>query len=271
MRPNFIAKIFKGRKEPATRLMAITPPRTGERTMLGVENLLSSIAVPEPFSLEIVGDSGGVSLLARCREGSFVRQQLGVHYPQARVNDVSLEEDPLRLKEGEQAWSMDLRLRGPEYLPLRTFRDDDLLDRGSDPLISVIGPLSDLDEGERVMTRLRLLSLGPEWSRGHQEKANSRPPYDPNTSPSTAQVRLDRTNAATMTILALLALPALKAYFCACWEQVPAERAAALRSLRQALHRPGGQERPVRLLHLRHALSGRGWKLRGPLPERPQG
>ena len=112
--------------------------------MLGVENLLSSIAVPEPFSLEIAGDSGGVTLLVRCREGSFVRQQLGVHYPQARVNDVSLEEDPLRLRGGEQAWSMDLLLRGPEYLPMRTFRDDDLLDRGSDPLISVIGPLSDL-------------------------------------------------------------------------------------------------------------------------------
>ena len=190
MRPNFIAKIFKGRKEPATRLMAITPPRTGERTMLGVENLLSSIAVPEPFSLEIAGDSGGVTLLVRCREGSFVRQQLGVHYPQARVNDVSLEEDPLRLRGGEQAWSMDLLLRGPEYLPMRTFRDDDLLDRGSDPL-------SDLEEGERVVTRLRLLSLGPEWSRGYQEKANPRPTYDPNTSPSTAQGRIDRTNAAT--------------------------------------------------------------------------
>ena len=143
MRPNFIAKIFKGRKEPATKPMAVTPPRTGERTMLGVENLLGSIAVPEPFSLEIAGDSGGVTLLARCREGSFVRQQLGVHYPQARVNEVPAEDDPLRLRDGEQAWSMDMRLRGPEYLPLRTFRDDDLLDQGSDPLISVLGSLSD--------------------------------------------------------------------------------------------------------------------------------
>ena len=164
MKPNFTAKIFKGRREPATRLMAVTPPRTGERTMLGVENLLGSIAVPEPFSLEIAGDSGGVTLLARCREGSFVRQQLGVHYPQARVNEVSAEDDPLRLREGEQAWSMDLRLRGPEYLPLRTFRDDDLLDRGSDPLISVIGSLSDLEEGERVVSRIKLASLGPDWS-----------------------------------------------------------------------------------------------------------
>ena len=46
MRLNPIARLFKGGERPATRLMAITPPRTGERTMLGVENLLSSIAVP---------------------------------------------------------------------------------------------------------------------------------------------------------------------------------------------------------------------------------
>ena len=33
----------------------------------------------------------------------------------------------------EQAWSVTLRADGPEYVPLRTFRDDDLLDPGSDP------------------------------------------------------------------------------------------------------------------------------------------
>ena len=213
MQLNQIASIFRGGEKPATRLMAITPPRTEERTLLGVENLLGSIAVPEPFSLEIVGDTGGVTLLARCREGSFVRQQLGVHYPQARVSEVPAEDDPLRLGDGEQAWFMDLRLRGPEYLPLRTFRDDDLLDQGSDPLISVIGSLSDLEEGERVVSRIRLASLGPDWSSQHLEKTNPRPAYDPNTSPATAQVRVDRTNAVTMTILALLALPALRAYF----------------------------------------------------------
>ncbi len=212
MKTNPIARLFKGGEKPATKLMAVTPPRSGERTMLGVENLVSSIAVPEPFSLEIVGDADGVTLLARCREGSFVRQQVGVFYPQARVNEVSPEDDPLRLTEGEQAWSMDLRLRGPEYLPLRPYRDDDLLDPGSDPLISVIGSLSDLEEGERLVARLRLLSLGSDWSIAHQEKANPKPAYDPTTSPSSTQPRIDRTNAATMTILALMVPPALMAY-----------------------------------------------------------
>ena len=214
MKLNPIARLFKGGEKLATRLMAVTPPRTGERTLLGVENLLGSVAVPEPFSLEIAGDSSGVTLLTRCREASFVPPAAG-----SPLSPGQGERGPCRGRSakaqrgGSRAWSMDLRLKGPEYLPLRTFRDDDLLDQGSDPLISVIGSLSDLEEGERVVSRIKLASLGPDWSSQHLEKTNPRPAYDPNTSPATAQVRLDRTNAATMTILALLALPALRAYF----------------------------------------------------------
>ena len=212
MRFNPIARLFKGGERPATKLMTITPPRTGERTLLGVENLLSSIAVPEPFSLEIVGDSGGVSLLARCRDGSFVRQQVGGRYPQAQVNEVSPEDDPLRLDGGEQAYSMSLRLKGPEYLPLRTFRDDDLLDPGSDPLISVIGSLSDLEEGERLVARLRLLSLGPDWSSAHQEKAYGKPLPDPKASPYHTDERINRNSMTHLAILGVFAVPALQCY-----------------------------------------------------------
>ena len=34
-------------EEKGPVLLAVTPPRTGERTLLGVENLLQSIAVPD--------------------------------------------------------------------------------------------------------------------------------------------------------------------------------------------------------------------------------
>ena len=54
-------------------------------------------------------------------------------------------------------------------------------------------------------------------------------------------------------------------------KQVPAERAAQVRRVRQALLRPGSQERPVRLLHLRHPVPGRRKDVQRPLPERPQG
>ncbi len=193
-------------------LLAVTPPRTGERTMLGVENMLQSIAVPEPFSLELAGDVDGVTLMARCLDDQVVRGQVAAHYPQARIHEVSEREDPIRLDEGEEAWAMTLRASGPEYVPLRTFRDDDLLDPGSDPIIALLGALSNLNEGERVVTRLMLRSLGPDWSQGHLEKAHKRPVAEPRDSSYSNQVRHQQTDVTTMAVLGVAALTALRGY-----------------------------------------------------------
>ena len=193
-------------------LLAVTPPRTGERTLLGVENLLQSIAVPEPFSLELAGDSNGVTLLARCQDGQVVRSQLSAHYPQARIRQVPVDEDSIFVHRGEHAWGLTLRAGGPEYVPLRTFRDDDLLDAGSDPLLSVIGALSNLREGERVLARLLLRSLGPDWSQAHQQRAFKDPGYqrpDPSYTYQTKPLQLD---GVTMAVLGVGALIALRGY-----------------------------------------------------------
>ncbi len=198
------------RKGPV--LLAVTPPRTGERTLLGVENLLQSIAVPEPFSLELAGDMDGVTLMARCLDDQVVRGQISAHYPQARIRKVDPGDDPLRLGEGEQAWSITLRADGPEYVPLRTFRDDDLLDPGSDPLIALMGALSALNEGERVVARLMLRSLGPDWSQGHMDKAHKRPGMEPREPAYTYQTKPLQMDGITMAVLGIGALAALKGY-----------------------------------------------------------
>ena len=201
-----------GRRHPV--LLAVTPPRTGERTLLGVENLLGSIAIPEPFSLEMAGDSGGVTLMARCLDGEVVRGQIAVRYPQARIAEVPAEDDPLRLREGEQAWGMTLRSAGPEYAPLRTFRDDDLLDPGSDPVMAVMGALSSLNEGERVVARLLLRSLGPDWAEAHQALAHRRPGQEPRVSSHTEQAGTHESPPGlAMPVLGLVALAALQGYF----------------------------------------------------------
>ena len=201
-----------GRHRRPPVLLAVTPPRTGERTLLGVENLLQSVAVPEPFSLELAGDTGGVTLMARCQDGQVVRSQIAAHYPQARIRQVPVEEDPIFVHRGEQAWGLTLRSGGPEYVPLRTFRDDDLLDAGSDPLLAVIGALSSLRPGERVLCRLLLRSLGPDWSQAHQQKAFKDPGYqrpDPSYTYHTKPLQLD---GVTMAVLGAGALAALRGY-----------------------------------------------------------
>ena len=199
-----------GKKGPV--LLAVTPPRAGERTLLGVENLLQSIAVPEPFSLELAGDMDGVTLMARCLDDRVVRGQLTAHYPQARIRKVEPGDDPLRLEEGEKAWSVTLRADGPEYIPLRTFRDDDLLDPGSDPLIALMGALSSLYERERVVARLMLRSLGPDWSQPHMDKAHRRPGMEPREPSYTYQTKPLQLDGVTMAVLGIGALAALKGY-----------------------------------------------------------
>ena len=193
-------------------LLAVTPPRAGERTLLGVENLLQSIAVPEPFSLELAGDADGVTLMARCLDDRVVRGQLSAHYPQARIQELHPGEDPLWVRDGEQAWSMTLRADGPEYIPLRTFRDDDLLDPGSDPLIALMGAMTALNQGERIVSRLLLRSLGPDWSQHHLEKAHRRPGYEQREPSYTYQTKPLQLDGVTMAVLGIGALAALKGY-----------------------------------------------------------
>ncbi|MYA02059.1 MAG: type IV secretion system DNA-binding domain-containing protein [Chloroflexi bacterium] len=171
MKLNPLRWFRRSAKPSGPALLAVTPPRTGQRTLLGVENLLGSIAAPEPFALELAADERSIGLYVRCAGDQIVRGQVGVHYPQARVRDVPSERDYMRLDEDEQAWSLVLRASGPEYAPLRVFRDQDLVDPGSDPLLAPLGALTGLKEGERLVSRLLLRSLGPQWSRHYQEKA----------------------------------------------------------------------------------------------------
>ena len=177
-------RIWKRREEEhEIELLTITPPRTGERTLLGIENLLQSFAVEEAFSLEISGTADGAAFLVRTRSPVVFRQQLAIHYPQARIEAVPDEEDPMRPGEGEQAFTKVLTLARQEFLPLRTFRDDDILDAGSDPLLAVLGALSNLSGEQRLGARLVLRSLGPSWSEQHQRKSLV-PPMSPVMNPS---------------------------------------------------------------------------------------
>ncbi|MCY3558642.1 MAG: TraM recognition domain-containing protein [Chloroflexi bacterium] len=175
-------------------LLQVTPPRTGERTLLGVENLLGSIAVPEPFSLELAAGEAGVGLMVRCHRSEAVRSQVAAHYPQARVRELAAAEDPLAVDERGEAWSLTLRASGPDYVPLRTFGDRDLLDPGSDPLLALVGALGAAAPDERLVARLKLRALGPGWSRQHLARLYERsgqPPQPPAAGRETRQAAPD--------------------------------------------------------------------------------
>ncbi len=213
MRPTLPNPLRRWRREPSLPvLLAITPPRTGERTLLGVENLLGSIAVPEPFSLELASGGSGVGLMVRCLGSEAVRGQIAAHYPQARVRELEPSEDPLAIGEAEQAWSLRLRASGPDYVPLRTFADRDLLDPGSDPLLALIGALAAAQPEERLVARLKLQSLGPQWSRPHLARLYERPGQPPYPAPAAARPPQSGPDPLALTVLGVGALGVVQGY-----------------------------------------------------------
>ena len=154
-------------------LLAVTPPRAGERTLLGVENLLQSIAVPEPFSLELAAERG-----RRDADGPLPRRRRGAR-PDIRPLPPGPHREGCTPARTTRCGSDDGRAglvndasgpTVPSTSPCSTFRDDDLLDPGSDPLIALMGALTALNDGERVVARLMLRSLGPDWSQSPSRK-----------------------------------------------------------------------------------------------------
>ncbi len=218
-----LKRIFQSRKPGPPVLLSIRPPRSGERTMLGVENMLQSIAVPEPFSLELTGDADGVRILVRCQDARAIRRQVSAHYPQAMIEELPPDDDPLAVGEEQEAWTMPLRSSGPDHVPLRQFRDDDLVHQGSDPMLAVIGALSKLRSGERVVSRILLRSLGPLWSAGYQEETNRRESY---RSAETEQARVNQSEVVRMVMLAILAFVGINAW--RFWQQGDVFKAAAV-------------------------------------------
>jgi len=191
--------------------LAITPPRIGERSLLGVENMLRATAVPEPLSLEVAADSRGAKLIVRCVAKETVRAQIAAHYPQAIIDEMSPEDDPLKTRKGETSWTMSLRSAGPEHAPLRMFRDDDLVYPGSDPFVAVLGAVSGVTHRDRLVTQLLLRPLESDWSSRHianieraSSAASSRTDQDRTQSPGTGSISL--------AVLGGAALIALRGY-----------------------------------------------------------
>jgi hypothetical protein len=151
------------------RYISFKPPAQEEELSLtGIENMISTIAATAPISLEIYNDSSGIQFGIRTANASATRRQIQTHYPQAIV-DVETD-DPLKLHEDEEVVVKVLHVDGPESLPLRISSDaNNENDTGSDPIIALIGALSDVQENERVVTRLLINPLAHNWSQKYHQ------------------------------------------------------------------------------------------------------
>ena len=165
------------RQSPEVRpeLVEIVTPRTNAAIVTPAENLLAAISLREPFSLEIAATDTARWFVARAESPAMRRHledQLAVAYPQAELRRLDTERfpglDPARRAPDEQAVARTLVLRGPLYLPLRTFRDADVdaaRDAQADPVLGILGALGDLPAGYRGLTQLVLRPAPDDWCK----------------------------------------------------------------------------------------------------------
>jgi hypothetical protein len=166
-------------------LLEIVTPRTNAALISPAENLFSALQAGstdgQPVALEIAAEGDRRRFLVRCRsqaEQRRVAALIGAAYPQAALRLLGEDSpvDPLALAADERCVCCTLRLRRPEYLPLRTFQDRDLdADAGpaqTDPVLGILMGLGDLAGAWRAVAQLVVLAPAPlHWARAYQRQA----------------------------------------------------------------------------------------------------
>ena len=91
------------------------------------------------------------------------------------IRSLTQEDDPLTLREGEMVSAVELRAGAAAYLPLRAFRERELLQEGADPLLGIMGVFNHLPSHMRIVTQLALIPAPPTWSGPYRRKSVEHP------------------------------------------------------------------------------------------------
>ena len=162
-------------------VVEIVSPRTNAAALTSAENFFTSVALSEPFSLDLASDCNRRQFLVRAASAPVrdqVLSQVSAAYPQADFRRLSAEQDPAEPREGEQVAACSLGLRGPAYLPLRTFTDLDVDGERAaqaDPLLGILSALGDLPNGWRGLSQLVLPPAEENWCRDYQRLSVQHP------------------------------------------------------------------------------------------------
>jgi len=162
-------------------LASVLVPRvTSSRDITVLETAMQGLALDDrhPVALELAATASSRHFLLRATSAMSQRHladQVQARYPQAIIRPVGEPDDPLVLREGETASAVELRAGAEAYLPLRAFRERELLQEGADPLLGIMGVFNHLPATMRVVTQLALVPAPPTWSQPYRRKSVEHP------------------------------------------------------------------------------------------------
>ena len=162
-------------------LASVIVPRTSStRDITVLETAMQGLAQDSrhPVALELAATASSRHFLLRATSAMSQRHladQVQARYPQAMIRPLTQQDDPLVLREGETVSAVELRAGAAAYLPLRAFRERELLQEGADPLLGILGVFNHLPAHMRVVTQLALIPAAPTWSRAYRRKSVEHP------------------------------------------------------------------------------------------------
>jgi hypothetical protein len=162
-------------------LASVMVPRVAStRDITVLETAMQGLVLDarHPVALELAATASSRHFLLRATSAMSQRHltdQVQARYPQAIIRPVGEPDDPLVLREGETASAVELRAGAAAYLPLRAFRERELLQEGADPLLGIMGVFNHLPPHLRVVAQLALIPAPPTWSRTYRRKSVEHP------------------------------------------------------------------------------------------------
>src|SRR5258708_2869740 len=173
--------MVKGSVQTGSYLASVIVPRAASsRDITALETAMQGLApdARHPVALELAATASSRHFLLRATSAMSLRHladQVQARYPQAIIRQLAQEDDPLALREGEVVSAVELRAGAAAYLPLRAWRERELLQEGADPLLGILGVFNHLPPHMRVVTQLALIPALPAWSRPYRRKSVEHP------------------------------------------------------------------------------------------------
>jgi len=162
-------------------LASVIVPRTSStRDITVLETAMQGLAqdARHPVALELAATASSRQFLLRATSDMSQRHladQVQARYPQAMIRPLTQQDDPLARRVSETVSAVELRAGAAAYLPLRAFRERELLQEGADPLLGILGVFNHLPSHMRVVTQLALIPASPTWSRTYRRKSVEHP------------------------------------------------------------------------------------------------
>jgi len=158
----------------------MVPRASSTREIAALETAMQGLALDtrHPVALELAATATARQFLLRATTPlaqQHLADQIQARYPQASIQPVVAEDDPLVMRTGEAVSVVELRAGAAAYLPLRNWRERELLQEGADPLLGVLAVFNHLPTQMRVVAQLALLPASPTWSQAYRRKAVEHP------------------------------------------------------------------------------------------------